>query len=75
LFFCGSFFGDVARDLGESEQISGAVANGVEDDIGEKGTAVFPNAPSFGFIFSGSLGGRECDLWRSILAVFLDVEA
>ena len=67
-------FRDVAGHFGETQQISGGVANGVDDDARQKGAAVLANAPALRFVFSGLRGGGEGGFRNTALAIFRGVE-
>ena len=52
-------FGQVAGDLGKTEQLALGIANAVDDDIGPEARSILANAPSFGFEPAIAFGGME----------------
>ena len=74
--FLGRFaLGDVAGDLGEAEQVSVFVTDGVDDDAGPEAAAVLANPPAFRLVLPFRHGGGERLLRHSCLPILFGVEA
>jgi hypothetical protein len=70
-----SALGDVAGNLGESEQVSALVTDRVDDDACPKAAAVFSNPPPFGLVFAFRHGGGKRLLRHPCLLILFRVEA
>src|SRR4029077_5896084 len=66
-------FGDVARDLGESDDLA-AIADRIDDHIRPEAGDVLAHAPAFGLEAAFAYGGLDAGLWNARFAVLGGVE-
>ena len=66
--------GDVARDLGEADDLAAIVADGIDDDMRPEAAAVLAHAPAFLLEAALAPGGVERLLRLAVAAVLLGVE-
>src|SRR5260370_17164575 len=70
----GTFFGQIARDLGETYQLAGLIADRIDDDTRPECGAILAQAPAFGFVPAGTPRRFKRLHWHSVLAVFLAIK-
>ena len=61
--FGGAPFGQIARDLGEADQLSIRVLNRIDDDARPEPAAVLADAPAFGLVLAGSRSPSQALFW------------
>ena len=68
-------FGQIARDLGETEKLAGRRTDGIDHHICPEAAAILADAPAFVFEFPFPRGSVEGALRQSVQTVFRRVEA
>ena len=71
---CGAPFGEVARDLGKSEDLSVGRLDRIDDDACPKAASVLAHPPAFGLELSRFRGSPQSALWNLGRFVFRRVE-
>src|ERR1019366_3896033 len=72
--FCAMAFGDVARDLRESDELSAPVGDGGDDDVREKTRAILAHAPALVLVAPLGRRGAELRLGLAVSDVFGRIE-
>src|SRR4051794_38917010 len=67
-------FGQIAGNLGKSDELSIAVADRIDNDVSPKFRAVLPNTPSFVLELSLTGCSFECTLRQAGSSVFIGIE-
>jgi hypothetical protein len=70
-----TLFGHVARDFREADDVSGGIADRVDDDVRPELSAVFSNAPTFALEATFGCGSGQCLGRLPRLSIFVAVEA
>src|SRR5262249_10640698 len=65
---------DIARDLGEANQLAALVGDAIDHHAGPETRTVLAHAPALRLEFSAAGGGGECPLRRAGVAILLTVK-
>src|SRR5262249_57385073 len=69
-----TLLGDVARDLGKSQELPLRIMDGANDDIGPEGNSALSQPPTLGFVFALGHGRSQHECRKILLSILVGMQ-